>query len=290
MRSVIGRDYLKMKNTQPASVGELVIVGTGINFGQLTLEAKAEIEHADLVLSAVPNGVMADYLTQLNGNIDSLMAYYGEGRTRVETYTAMTKRIVEETLAGKRVCAVFYGHPGVFVTASHAAIQYLKARGIRARLLPGVSAADCLFADLNIDPSHHSLVMHDATAFILADRPIDPNMGMVFWQIGIMGDFSLQKYEPSQQALCLLRDLLRQHFPSNHQICLYEAATLPGFSPRTDWFSLSALAEQRTKSYSTLYVPAIEMPYLADDRLARLGITEADLDKFELDPTSTIVA
>jgi len=266
------------------------VVGTGINFGQLTLEAKAEIEHADLVLSAVPNGVMADYLTQCNANIASLTAYYGDGRTRPQTYAAMTKRMVEETLSGKRVCAVFYGHPGVFVTASHAAIHYLTKCGVRTRLLPGVSAADCLFADLAIDPSHHGLVMHEATSFLMAARTIDPNMDMLLWQIGILGDFSLQQYQPGHNAMALLQNILLQSFPPDHRLCLYEAATLPGFAPRIDWFELRDLLQQKTKSYSTLYIPAVDLPDLAEDRMAMLGLSDADLAIFALDPTSTIVA
>ena len=41
--------------------------------------------------------------------------------------------------AGFRVCAVFYGHPGVFVYPSHEAIRRARAEGFAARMLPALT-------------------------------------------------------------------------------------------------------------------------------------------------------
>ena len=52
-----------------------------------------------------------------------------------------TSEMVEEILAavreGKRVCAVFYGHPGVYVKPSHEAVRRARKEGFEARMLPG---------------------------------------------------------------------------------------------------------------------------------------------------------
>ncbi|MFZ5841939.1 MAG: SAM-dependent methyltransferase [Pseudomonadota bacterium] len=263
-----------------SSKGELAIVGTGITFGQLTLAAKAEIEQADLVLAAVPNGVIADYLLQLNPHFDSLMPLYGDGRTRPQTYAAMTARILTEIRAGKRVCAVFYGHPGVFVTPSHEAIRQARAEGFRARMLPGISAEDCLIADLGLDPSDHGWASFEATAFLFSRRQIDPTVSMLLWQIGIVGECTLTRYEPGQNAMQVLRDMLLTAFPPTHQLCLYEASSIPGLPARIDWFALQQLPEIATKPYSTLLVPALDFPEFADERLVPLGLTERDLQAF----------
>jgi precorrin-2 methylase len=55
---------------------------------------------------------------------------------------------------GLNVCAAFYGHPGVFVYASHQSIRLARAEGFEAQMLPGISAEDCVFADLGIDPEN----------------------------------------------------------------------------------------------------------------------------------------
>ena len=65
----------------------------------------------------------------------------------------MAEAILEPVRAGKRVCAAFYGHPGVFVLPSHDAISRARAEGFEATMLPGVSAEDCLVADLGVDPA-----------------------------------------------------------------------------------------------------------------------------------------
>lgn len=261
--------------------GELVIVGTGISYGQLTMAAKAEIEQAELVLAAVPNGVIADHLLQLNPRFESLMPLYGGGRTRPQTYAAMTARILAGVTAGQRVCAVFYGHPGVFVTPSHEAIRQARAAGFRARMLPGISAEDCLIADLGLDPSDHGWASFEATAFLFSRRQIDPTVSMLLWQIGIVGECTLTRYEPGQNALTVLRDMLLTAFPAEHRLCLYEASSIPGLPPRIDWFPLQQLPALQTQPYSTLLVPAVDLPEFAGERLLSLGLTEHDLLAFE---------
>jgi uroporphyrin-III C-methyltransferase len=262
-------------------VGELVIVGTGITFGQLTMEAIAQIEQADQVLAAVPNGVIADYLIQLNPCFESLMPLYGEGRTRPQTYEAMTQRMLEGVSAGKKICAVFYGHPGVFVTPSHEAIRRLRAQGFRARMLPGISAEDCLIADLGIDPSDHGWVSFEATAFLFSRRQIDPTVSMLLWQIGIIGECTLTRYEPGANAMTVLREMLREVFPDDHRLCLYEASSIPGLPPRIEWFALVDLPSVPTKSYSTLLIPALGLPEFAVERLPQLGLSDRDLTAFD---------
>ncbi len=224
-----------------AKRGELIVVGTGITFGQMTQEACAQVEQADLVLSVVPNGVINDHLLQLNPRHDSMMNYYGDNRTRLQTYEAMTTRMVNEVKAGKRVCTVFYGHPGVFVTSSHQAIRRLREEGYRARMLPGVSADACLIADIGVDPSDNGWLSFEATAFLFSERTIDPTISMLLWQIGIAGECTLKRYEPGQNALTVLRDVLLTAFPPEHQICLYEATSIPGLPARIDWFALKDL-------------------------------------------------
>ncbi|NQD36343.1 methylase [Permianibacter sp. IMCC34836] len=263
-----------------AKKGELVVVGTGISFGHLTMEAKAQIERADIVLAAIPNGVMADYLLQLNPQTESLMSLYGDGRTRPQTYEAMTQRIIDEVQAGKYVCTVFYGHPGVFVTPTHEAIRRLRALGYRARMLPGISAEDCLFADLGIDPSDNGCVSYEATAFLFSRRPIDPTVTMLLWQIGIVGECTLTEYAPGPNAMRVIQNMLLTQFPPDHRLCIYEAASIPGLPTRIDWFPLADLLSIATKPYSTLLIPALCLPEFASERLAELGLSEQDLAAF----------
>ena len=52
-----------------------------------------------------------------------------------ELYTEMVERILFFVRKGKKVCAVFYGHPGIFVFSSHEAIRIARAEGYPAVML-----------------------------------------------------------------------------------------------------------------------------------------------------------
>ena len=147
--------------------GSLVIVGTGIDVaGQMTIMAKSQIENADIVFVAAPGKAAMHWVNSLNKNVVSLMDLYAEGKSRVNTYRQMTSRIVDAVHEGKDVCAAFYGHPGVFVTPSHKAITQLKAEGYDAYMEPGISAEDCLIADLGIDPGMTGCQTFEASQFL----------------------------------------------------------------------------------------------------------------------------
>ena len=99
----------------------------------------------------------------------------------------MAEAILEPVRAGKRVCAAFYGHPGVFVLPSHEAIARARAEGFDATMLPGVSAEDCLVADLGVDPARNGLQSYEAGDFLRRRPAIEPTTALVLWQIGVVG-------------------------------------------------------------------------------------------------------
>jgi hypothetical protein len=86
------------------------------------------------------------------------------------------------------VCVVFYGHPGVFVQPAHEAIRVARLEGFTARMLPGISAEDCLFADIEVDPGVYACQSFEATDFLVRKRKFDPRSPLVLWQIGSIGD------------------------------------------------------------------------------------------------------
>ena len=90
--------------------------------------------------------------------------------------------------AGARVCAVLYGHPGIFAWASHEAMARVRAAGLPARMLPAVSALDCLLADLGIDPATTGLQTYEATYFFVRRPAVDPHATLVLLQVGMLGE------------------------------------------------------------------------------------------------------
>ncbi|MGX5173781.1 SAM-dependent methyltransferase [Aliikangiella sp. IMCC44653] len=244
-----------MSNT--TAKGELICVGTGIQLGaHITPVAKSAIQAADTVFMSVSNHFMEEWISQMNNDVRNLQSHYQKGLSRNQTYRKMLEVVVAEVKQGKNVCLCLYGHPGVFALVAHKAIQQLKHEGYSASMEPGISAEDCLIADLGLDPGKLGCQQYEATQFMMYHRQIDPSALLILWQIGVAGDMSLAKRNTSRQALQILIDLLGQHYPLSHQVILYEAKTISLGNNRIQKIALSDLVNAKLHDYTTLVIPA----------------------------------
>jgi hypothetical protein len=168
----------------------------------------------------------------------------------------MTEAILEPVRAGKRVCAAFYGHPGVFVLPSHEAIARARAEGFAATMLPGVSAEDCLVADLGVDPAVNGLQSYEASDFLRRRPALEPTAALVLWQIGVVGA-ATHSASASPPALSELVELLLERYPAGHAAVVYEASSYPGIAPLVRNVRLDELGADAVNPASTLYVPPV---------------------------------
>jgi uncharacterized protein YabN with tetrapyrrole methylase and pyrophosphatase domain len=239
------------------AAGSLIVVGTGIRtVGHLTTEAIAWLRQADKVLYVVGDPVAEASIKELNPEgAESLAGFYVEGKPRIETYQQMIERTLECVRSGMLTCMACYGHPGVFVYPSHEAIRRARAEGYRAKMLPGISAEDCLFADLGIDPAMTGCQSYEATDFFVNGRKIDPTSSVILWQIGVVGDVTFKKYGYDLSAMPLLVERLLQYYPAGHVAYVYEAAVFPGCEPVITPLPVSWLGHTALSAASTLYIP-----------------------------------
>jgi len=237
--------------------GKLVVVGTGLRTtGHMTIEAIAWIRRADRVLYVVGDPVAEEMIHALNANAESLQTLYSPQIKRIDTYNAMVERLMAELRAGRTVCGVFYGHPGVFVYPSHVAVTRARQEGFPAVMLPGISAEDCLFADLGIDPATTGCSSYEATDWLFNERPTDPASAMVLWQIGILGN---EGYNPIGRyptpLMPLLIAKLSRRYPLQHRVAVYEAAVQFGCTPSITWVPIAGMTAVPLSAASTLYIP-----------------------------------
>lgn len=256
--------------------GSLIVVGTGfLVAGQVTAEALAAMEGADRLLYVVSDAATRQWLVTLNPRSESLEDAYADGRLRTESYREMVSRILAPVRAGSRVCVAFYGHPGIFVHPSHEAIRQARAEGFPARMLPGISAEDCLFADLGLDPATAGCRSYEATDFLVRRRPVDPTTNLVLWQVGAIGvaTYHRQSVWPGR-GLQVLAEVLLEHYPPEHPVVLYTAATLPVVEPEIVGLPLARLAETEATVAATLLVPPAAPAAVDPAVAARLGLAE----------------
>jgi precorrin-6B methylase 1 len=239
------------------SRGSLTVIGTGIRtVGQLTVEAIAWIRESDVVLYLVADPIAEEVIRYLNPEgAMSLRGYYGEGTQRVQSYEAMIQHIMSCVRAGQKTCAAFYGHPGVFAFPSHESIRRARREGYEARMLPGISAEDCLFADLGVDPAVNGCQSFEATDFLVHERTIDPSSQLILWQIGVVGDWTYRTSGYDLQAFPLLISRLCEFYSPSQEAILYEGAMLPGLPPQIARVTLGSLKPDQVNAGSTLYVP-----------------------------------
>lgn len=236
--------------------GSLVCVGTGIMMGaHITPISRQYIEKADVVFMSVTSHLTEAWIREMNSDVRNLQHFYSERISRNKTYAQMVAAVIEEVKAGKNVCLALYGHPGVFALVAHKAIEALRKDGFFTKMEPGISAEDCLYADLGIDPGKFGCQQYEATQFMLYSRQIDNSAYLILWQISVAGDLSLTKNSSNQDYLSLLVELLNKWYPLEHQVIVYEAQTLPVNNKRVEVVSLTDITKLALNGYSTLVVP-----------------------------------
>ena len=254
----------------PRSRGSLTVVGTGIRFGlQTTPEARRAISRADMVLYLTTDPLADAWVRRLNSSTRSLARHYQLGRRRREAYDAMVEEILDSVRGGLDVCAVFYGHPGVFVSPSHEAIAGVREMGLPAEMLPSVSAADCLVADLGIDPGAEGWQAYEATDFLLHRRNIETTTPLVLWQVSMIGAWHAVN-RPVVEGLAILAERLGELYGSDHEVVVYQAGDYPIGGPLIVRVPVSELADVDVGAMATLCVPPSGRPERDPEMTSRL--------------------
>ena len=251
------------------------MVGTGIKAGQITPDALSCIEHAEKVLFIVTDIITSLWIQEINTTAEDLAVFYQPADDRQIVYLKMVERILSCVREGLNVCVVAYGHPGVFAFPLHESIRRARLEGFEARMLPGVSSEDCLFADLNIDPGSWGCQSFEATDFLVYRRRFDPTSSLILLQIAVIGDLG---YHPpwrennARPGLDVLVEYLQEFYDASHGTIIYQASQYPFCDPTIRRVRLGQLRDAHVTPISTLYVPPKAPAKPCPEMLTRLGI------------------
>lgn len=263
--------------TSSTKSGRLVCVGIGMTLGShISPLSRSHIEEADVVFAGVSDGLVELWLQRMHADVRSLQPLYAEGKSRMQTYRQMVEVMLAELRAGKNVCGVFYGHPGVFAWAPHKAIEAARAEGYHAHMEPGISAEDCLYADVGIDPGRYGCQHFEASQFMLYRRRVDPSAWLVLWQAGLAGDQSLERFSTGPAYREVLVEVLARDYPLDHEVIIYRATTLPIGKPRIERVALRDLPAASLSMEDTIALPPAKS--LQVDIGVRSRLEELDRD------------
>lgn len=258
--------------------GSIACVGLGMTLGShVTPLSRSHIEQADVVFAALSDNVVEAWLGRMNSDVRSLQPYYADGKSRMITYREWVDVMMAEVRAGKRVCAVFYGHPGIFAWSPHKVIEVARAEGYRAHMEPGISAEDCLYADVGMDPGTFGCAHYEASQLLFFNRKIDNTAYLVLWQVGIVGDRTLGRFQTGGQYRQVLVDLLSRDYPLDHEVIVYRAATLPIYGPSIRRVALADLPGTEISLDETLVIPPSQSVTLNREILERVKAIDAEV-------------
>lgn len=252
--------------------GSLTIVGTGIkSLAHVTNEAAMAIRAADKVMYGAGEVLTTAWIVENAKASVCLDVLYEEGKDRMKTYDSMADAILAEVRAGLDVCVSFEGHPGIFVHVAHRCIRIARAEGHRARMFPGVSAQDSLFADLSIDPAEHGCQSFEATDFLLRGYKPDVTSILVLWQVGCIGQTVFSRGRQPEENIKVLAEVLSGFYGPDHEAIAYQAAIFSISKPTIEKVPLSRLHEVDL-GLATLYVPPLREGPIDFGLLDRFGI------------------
>ena len=137
-------------------------------------------------------------------------------------------------------------------------------------MLPGISAEDCLIADLGVNPGERGWQSYEATELLLRRHPLDPTAGLVLWQVDAVGKFTYDA-EPVTAGLELLAEYLLDAYPAEHEALFYTASMYSIAEPLVEPVVLGALARHEQPP-ATLYVPPLEPRPPDPEKVRRLGV------------------
>ena len=256
----------------PSAEADIYIVGLGlVAVQQITKEVDAAIRRSNEVLYLDISPGVAAYLKHICPRATSLYSCYKEGEARTQAYKRMVTQTLAAALDHPPVSMAFYGHPLVYALPPFLIVQVAPLLGLTVKTFPGVSALDCLLVDLGLDPATHGLQMYEATDLLLRQRPLQPDVPCLLWQVGTVESslFSRAANEPGR--FIKIRDYLLRFYPPEHRMKAVNSASEPFQRSTFREFALKDIDEQREHLHQglTLYIPPVEWRPVADDELLK---------------------
>ena len=211
---------------------------------------------ASNILYLVADPISETWIRSLNPNSESLSPFYENGKRRLDIYNNIVEKIMGRLRDRGDVCVVLYGHPGVLAYPARESIRRAREEGFSARMFPGVSAEDNLFADLGVDFGAIGLQSYEVTRFLVNKYHFDPCAGLILWQIGVLGETRWNPpHDGVRSRLRVLANYLMEFYGPQHTVVLYHAPEIPTCRPRIECLPLSELPSAKIFAISTLYIP-----------------------------------
>jgi hypothetical protein len=241
-------------------VPDLYIVGLGVlNVDHVTRETEALIRDSNEVLYLDTGVATHAYLESLCPRVTSLFeTSYEEGRQRINAYHRMSAQVLDAALDHPPVTFAIQGHPVIGVYAPFLIKDMARLLDLEILILPGISAMDCLVAELMVDPCVTGMQMFEATDLLLRRRVLQPDVPALIWQIGCVETRLHTTWISKPERFERLRAHLLRFYPPEHQVQALYSAPHPLARSTIYRFALQDICQHAHLLHPgfTLFVPA----------------------------------
>ena len=201
-------------------MADIFVVGLGVlNVDHVTRETEAVLRRSNEVLYVDTGVATGTYLEGLCPRVTPLYeTSYADDAPRLDAYARMAARVVDAAMDHPPVTFAMQGHPIVGVYAPFLIRDLAGLLDLEVRVLPGISAMDCLFAELMVDPCVGGMQMYEATDLLLRRRPLQSDVPLFVWQIGCVETRLHTTRVSRPERFIRLRAHLLRFYPPQHQV------------------------------------------------------------------------
>jgi uncharacterized protein YabN with tetrapyrrole methylase and pyrophosphatase domain len=237
---------------------DIYIVGTGIIPAfHLTRESENAIRNSNEVLYVDKSFGISEVLQNLCPKATDIAATsYKEGTRRIDSYRLMAARVIEAALDHPPVTFALYGHPLIYSLPPFIVIAAAEAMGLRVKTMAGISSLDTLFIDLNIDPCTQGIQMYEATDLLLRERPIQPDVPCIIWQVGTVESRLYSEMGSKPERFAKFRDYLLRFYSPKAIVRAVYSSNIPLAPSSVKEFPISELESYSDSLHQgvTLYI------------------------------------
>ncbi len=247
------------------------IVGLGVaSIHQITREAEQAIGASNEVFYLDTGVATRRFLEERCERVTALHeTSYQERGHRLDAYHHMAATVIDAAMSHAPVTFAVHGHPLVAVYAPFLIMDMAKLLDITVSVSPGVSAFDSIVAELGIDPSIEGLQMYEATDLLLRQRPLQPDVPALIWQIGNLETrlHTMRKSRPERFARFV--EFLSRFYPKNHPVIAVYTSPHPLMPAQVLRFPLSELPRHAEEIHAgfSLFLPAASTRAISDTEL-----------------------
>ena len=254
-------------------MADIYIVGLGVlNVDHITCETEVVIRRSKEVLYVDTGVATRTYLESLCPQVTSLFeTSYAEDGPRLSAYHHMAARVLDAAMDHPPVTFAMHGHPIVGAYAPFLIRDMAGLLGLEARVLPGISAMDCLFAELMVDPCVGGMQMYEATDLLLRRRPLHADVPALIWQIGCVETRLHTTRVSKPQRFERLRSHLLRFYPPEHRVTAAYSTPHPLMPSTVHRFELQDICQYAHVFHAgfTLFIPATHERPVEDHELRR---------------------